>query len=404
MKRPASKDEAPAQAAASAEIGLYVHVPFCCQKCRYCSFYSVTASEDDYVAYLKALAIEWELLRKEEFADSPAVVSSIYLGGGTPSILGGRRVAGMLDMLRQGPRWAEGCEISIETNPEDITHDLVSQLLDAGVNRISVGVQSFDDHELELLGRVCNADGVRRALGVLRDSGCENLNLDLIYGIPDQTVHAWRSTLAEALGFEPHHLSCYLLTPEQDTILNTLLRGNVLTTPLEEVLLQQFELAREEIADAGLEHYEISNFAYPESRCRHNVGTWSRRPYLGLGPSAHSFNGEVRWRNAANLQEYLSPLLTRQQRPVLERYRLSDDDIAKEVIFLGLRLADGLTWAGLEAVTDAAALGRVRRRAQFLAGTGFLEIGEQGFRLAQDAYFVSNAVIVELIRALEEKS
>ncbi len=389
---------------AGSEIGLYVHVPFCCAKCKYCAFYSVVAGESAYDEYLAALAAEWELVRTEEagLADPGARVTSIYVGGGTPSMLGGDRLARLLDTLRSGPPWAEDVEISVEVNPESTSPQMAAGARAAGYNRISIGVQSFRDDELALLGRASRVADAQRAIETVRTAGFANLNLDLIYGLPGQSVERWHESVAAALEYRSEHLSCYLLTPEENTILHRLLHGGDLTTPLEEIVLRQYRLLMEAAAGAGLEHYEISNFCQPGRRCRHNEGTWQRRPYYGLGPAAHSFDGTARWQNPADLAGYVRPLLGEGRRPTRERYRLAPGDVVKEKIILGLRLAEGVAWADLDAASSANQRLRLRHRAQFLASSGFLRVEAERLRLSPDAYFVSNAIFIELLRALEE--
>jgi oxygen-independent coproporphyrinogen III oxidase len=393
-----------ASRAGGREASLYVHVPFCCAKCKYCAFYSVIASDGAYDDYLAALAIEWDLMRAEEadLADAGLSITSIYVGGGTPSILGGDRLARLLETLRKGPSWANDCEISLEVNPESTDRELATRTRSVGFNRVSVGVQSFRDEELEILGRVSRAADARRAIEELRGAGFENLNIDLIYGLPGQTTESWLASLHEALGLRSAHLSSYMLTPEEDTVMHRLLRGGMLATPLEETVLHHYRALVRTANDAGLEHYEISNFARPGFRCRHNLGTWRRRPYYGLGPAAHSFDGAVRWQNAAHLATYQRQLLGEGRRPTCERYRLGEADAVKEMIILGLRLAEGVVWAEIDAAATPEQSARLRHRAQFLAATGFVLTDDERLRLSPAAYFVSNAVFVELVRALEE--
>ncbi len=393
-----------ADTARGREASLYVHVPFCCAKCRYCAFYSVIGSHTAYDDYLAALAVEWELLRAEEtdLANGDLRITSIYVGGGTPSILGGDRLARLLDTLRAGPAWRDECEISLEVNPESTDRELAARARAGGFNRVSVGVQSFRDDELEVLGRVARAADARRAIADLREAGFANLNIDLIYGLPGQSTESWLESVDAALAIGSTHLSCYMLTPEEDTILHRLLRGGHMATPLEEVVLHQYRALLRAAHAAGLEHYEISNFARPGFRCRHNLGTWQRQPYYGLGPAAHSFDGQVRWQNGADLTTYQQQLLGEGRRPTRERYRLAASDAVKEMIILGLRLADGVAWVDLDAAATPEQRARLRQRAQFLAGTGFLLVDAERLRLSPEAYFVSNAVFVELVRALEE--
>ncbi len=392
------------QGNAAAGLSLYAHVPFCRSKCYYCGFYSLCGRLEARGPYLEAIARE-ALILKDELAraDDGPRVETVYVGGGTPSVLGAEGVQVLIEQLRDVAPWSQGCEVTVEVNPEDVDADLLAALLDSGVTRVSIGVQSFRDDELKFLGRRADPARVRQALTDLRASGCENLSLDLIYGLPDQPLERWLHTVDEALRFEPDHISCYLLTPEVNTVLEQLLRGGYADSPLEEVLLRQYQATRERLCGMGFEQYEISNFARPGKRCRHNVATWRRRPYQGLGPAAHSFDGEVRWRNADDLDEYLGALLERGRRPTEERLRLTRLEAAKETIYLGLRLADGITWSELEAALGERLPNPLKQRVRFLTSGGFLQTDREGFRLAPEAYFVSNSVFIELMRTLEEE-
>jgi putative oxygen-independent coproporphyrinogen III oxidase len=385
---------------------IYVHVPYCASKCAYCSFYS-HPDRDDYDKYLDALTAEWRAMIDEEgLAESSTdavEIGSIFIGGGTPSVLGGKRLVRLLAMLREyGPAWAADIEVSIEVNPESTDEAMVSDILAGGINRISMGVQSFKDECLARLGRRTTRKQILKAYKAIRAAGCKNLSLDLMYGLPEQSVEDWIEEMQEAMASKTDHLSCYLLTPEENTVLYRLLRGGEITTPLDETLLKQYQATREIAISNGFEHYEISNFAKPGFHCRHNEGTWSRRPYLGLGPGAHSFNGEVRWRNAPDLDRYLEQLLETGSRLEQERYRLDSLDVAKELIMVCMRRSCGVRWDQIETTVENSTMQRVKQRARFLSGTGFLQLNRDGMRLSPDAYFVSNSVFVELMRALEE--
>ncbi|MBM3317491.1 MAG: radical SAM family heme chaperone HemW [Candidatus Eisenbacteria bacterium] len=395
---------APDQTGASPrEISLYVHIPYCHYKCRYCSFYSLRGEGPDYDAYLDALAVEWRLVRDEECLDDPAVrVASVYIGGGTPSVLGSERLRRLHRILRDGPAWGEPCEVTLEVNPESVTEELIGGALAAGYNRVNVGAQSFRDDDLALLGRESSGERVRRAIADTRAAGCVNLGIDLVFGLPGMDPEKWRASLREALRFAPEHLSCYLLAPEEETILHQLLHAGRLEPPIDEAAFLQYEAARLAAGQAGYEHYEISNFCKPGFRCRHHLDIWQRRPYYGLGPSAHSYTGDARWCTTADIHDYLARLREGPLRPARQRRRLEAADHRREAILLGLRQARGLTWDEIAAVVEAEATAHVERRARFLAGTGFIEIDEQGLRLAPRAFFVAHHVFVELLEAAEK--
>jgi len=388
------------------EISLYVHIPFCHYKCRYCSFYSVRGGAHDYDRFLTALANEWRLVREDEaLDDAPVRVASLYVGGGTPSVLGPDRLERLLAILREGPRWLETCEVTLESNPESVSPELIGGAIAAGYNRVSVGAQSFDEKMLQLLGRMSTPDRVRAALDVVRSAGCRNMSIDLVYGLPGMTMQTWRTSFEEALHWQPEHLSAYQVTPEEETIFHQLLHADRFETPLDEDAYLQYEAFRQTLTEGEYEQYELSNFCRPGHRCRHHLDVWQRRPYYGLGPAAHSFNGEVRWCNAADLPGYLAQLRESPRRPYRERYRLSRSDEIRELILLGLRRAEGLTWTEIEAAgIGGRALERATRRARFLAGTGFMEIDDTGARVTPQAYFVAHNVFGELLQAIENET
>ncbi len=386
----------------SGRASLYIHVPFCRRKCAYCSFYSVPATTEDIEEYLCAIEREWALVRAEESPDESLPIATIYLGGGTPALLGDAGIARLLATLRAGPAWDPQAEVSMEANPESLDRDLLNTVRAAGVNRLSVGVQSFDDQVLAFLGRAADARTARAALRTAREAGCANLGIDLIYGIPGQSLQSWEQTLREALAFAPQHISCYLLTCDVGTPLYDRVASGSVTLPDDACTRDQYELTRELLGAGGHEHYEISNFARPGFRCRHNEGTWLREPYYGLGPAAHSFNGRERWANVTDLRAYCASLRIHARRPLSERTPVSSRDAAREMIFLGLRRTAGLSWPALADAAGPDAALRLRACAATLAAGGLVTSDDAALRLTPEAYFVSNSVFVELLAALEE--
>ncbi len=279
--------------------GLYVHIPFCKTKCPYCDFYSVTDATL-ISAYLAALDAEARLYR-----DQFPAFDSLFLGGGTPSWLGEAQLAALMKNLRRHFTFAPDSEITLEANPDDITADKLALFRDLGINRLSLGVQSFDEAELRFLGRRHTARQTEAAIDLIRAAGFTNLGLDLMYGLPGQTLDAWLKTLETALSFAPEHLSCYQLTLAAETPLRTPMARRVargeLSLPDEETQREFFLLTANFLTARGYLHYEVANFARqgPQAGslchycCRHNLKYWTRTPYLGLGPAAHSFHGRA---------------------------------------------------------------------------------------------------------------
>lgn len=321
--------------------GLYVHVPFCRTKCIYCDFYSIT--QIDLVgAWLEALEREARLRET-----TMAGFDTLYVGGGTPTVLGSEGLTRLFAVLRAHFAFSEDAEITVEANPDDASRDLLTLLKSLGVNRLSFGVQSFDDAELLFLERRHDAAGARAALDAAIGAGFSNIGLDLIYGLPGQTKKRWLASLEEALSFSPAHLSCYQLTLEGKTPLTLLAGSGKVALPGEERERSLFLATSRYLEERGFVHYEVSNFAASEDLpCRHNEKYWTHVPYLGLGPSAHSFDGSRRWWNHRSLRDYCIAL-ARGEAPVEDSEKLTPDQIGLERCYLGLRTRRGVALADL---------------------------------------------------------
>ncbi|MCM1522166.1 MAG: radical SAM family heme chaperone HemW [Muribaculaceae bacterium] len=275
---------------------LYVHVPFCHAKCAYCDFYSTPRSEW-MESWVEAVLQERDERCPEEFAPS-----TVYLGGGTPSSL----PLPLLVRLIRGLHLPERLEeFTIEANPEDVTPEWVAGIIELGVDRVSMGIQSLDDEQLRFIGRRHTAAEAVEAVRTLREGGIDNLSLDLIYGLPGQSVESWRRSLDMLLDLRPEHLSAYLLSYEPQTRLGVMLSKGKVKEAAEETVAEMYGYLCEATRRAGYEHYEISNFALAGCRAVHNSGYWNETPYIGLGPGAHSFFNGARGYNPSNLHEYL---------------------------------------------------------------------------------------------------
>lgn len=321
--------------------GLYVHVPFCASKCPYCDFFSVP-DPSLIPEWLRAVEREASL-----YEDRFSLFDSLYLGGGTPSLMGEPELSTLMKALFHCFGFSPDSELTIECNPDDITDTKAALFRDLGFNRISLGVQSFDDGELRFLERRHDSVQAERAFSRLRRFGFENIGIDLMYGLPGQTDRNWFKSLGRALEFEPEHLSCYQLTIGDHTPFG-LLREEGRLTPLGEETERAFFLLTSEYLTAnGYMHYEISNFAKATRHmCRHNQKYWRRTPYLGLGPSAHSFIRGERWWNVKSIPDYCDRL-QEDRRPVEESERLSPDQEYLEWLSLGFRTKEGLDSARL---------------------------------------------------------
>jgi oxygen-independent coproporphyrinogen-3 oxidase len=313
--------------------GLYVHVPFCLKKCPYCDFFSVTDMD-------RAPAILGDIPKEHRtYGDDMGPFDTLYVGGGTPSALSHRQLAGLLQSLRglAGPV----AEFTLEANPADVDPAFLDVLSQAGVDRLSLGVQSFDDGELHLLGRRHDSAVAVQAIGMIQEAGF-TLGLDLIHGLPGSTPELLRNQLEQALSFGPEHLSCYALTIAGDTPFGEMASAGTLHVPDEDLSAALYLECCDVLEAAGYHHYEVSNFARdPSLRSRHNQKYWTRIPVLGLGPAAHSFDGKRRWWNHRDLTAYHRAVESG-HRPLRGFEEIDGEKARLEAIALGLRTIDGV--------------------------------------------------------------
>ncbi len=325
----------------SAEVtpaGIYVHIPFCLTRCGYCDFNAYADLDELKPRYLEALMAE-ATLAAPGWAGTPFV--SVFLGGGTPTTMRPEDLAGLLAHLRSSFDLADDAEVTIEANPDTVGLGSLRALLDAGYDRLSMGAQSFDPAVLGALERIHRPEAVRAAFAAARDAGYANVNLDLIYGAEGETVESWEHTLREAVALAPAHMSAYALTIEPATPLGRKVASGTSREPDPDVQAEMFLLACDLLRDAGYRHYEISNWAKPGFECRHNLGYWERRPYVGLGAGAHAYRDDVRWWNVRPPETYLE-MIERGELPIGGSESLDPSDAYLEEVFLRLRILEGV--------------------------------------------------------------
>jgi oxygen-independent coproporphyrinogen III oxidase len=316
--------------------GIYIHVPFCRQACHYCNFHFSTnlALQNDFtVALLKEIELRTDYLNQE-------TVETIYFGGGTPSLLPASAIGDILESVCSRFTISPNPEITLESNPDDMQPDRLKAWKEAGVNRLSIGVQSFFTEDLLWMNRVHDAEEALRAVGQAKSVGFDNFSLDLIYGLPGLTDENWRKNLHTAISLEPAHISCYALTVEPKTALFKMIELQKIPAVEPEKQASQFLTGIQELESAGFEHYEISSFARPGKRSRHNSAYWQSKKYLGFGPSAHSFDGVSRQWNISNNALYIKSL--KAGRLHFESEKLHPRDILNEYIMTSLRTMEGL--------------------------------------------------------------
>jgi oxygen-independent coproporphyrinogen-3 oxidase len=329
---------------------VYVHVPFCARRCTYCDFSIAVRRIVPAGEYVAALKRELEI-RFPETTES--AVDTLYFGGGTPSRLGGEGVAALVEMLRTRLRLADDVEITLETNPEDVTSDAIARWRDAGVNRLSLGGQSFDDRVLEWMHRSHDAAAIGRAVDVARAGGIANISLDLIFALPERVERSWTTDVSRALDLEPSHLSLYGLTIEPHTPMGRWKARGELSETTDERYESEFLYAHDALTAAGFDHYEVSNFGRPGFHSRHNSAYWTGSPYAGLGPSAHEFDGLVRRWNVTAYADWLRRLQDLAD-PIGESEVLTDSNRLAEDVYLGLRTLRGIILDGPEIARVAA--------------------------------------------------
>ena len=374
----------------SKPLGLYIHIPFCRQKCGYCDFYSLSGSDERMDAYCKALIAHLTETAPQAAKHS---VDTVYFGGGTPSLLGEKRLREILKCIDKRYRVTKDAEITLEANP-DSANDwrALRALRKAGFNRISLGMQSADDAELREIGRIHTMDQVRQAVDAARKARFDNLSLDLIYGLPHQTLEGWRRNLEAAVALTPQHLSCYGLKVEEGTPLYA--RRETAGLPGDEEQAEMYLAAVETARRFGFFQYEISNFARPGFASRHNLKYWHMDEYAGFGPGAHSDLGGVRFAYVRDIDRYIAGQLLLSESE-------TEETLARdfEYVMLSLRTAEGIDRAYFERTYRQrfAPLDALFRQYET---AGLAQPTEKGWRLTPRGFLVSNSIIVALEDAL----
>ncbi|MEN6407648.1 MAG: radical SAM family heme chaperone HemW [Thermoguttaceae bacterium] len=371
----------------SPPIGLYVHVPFCVRKCAYCDFASYAGRETDVPRYVDAVVRE--IAHRGQQAGHPAA-DTIFLGGGTPSMLDAFQATRILDALADAFPIEKDAEITCECNPGTLTQPFVQALRRAGVNRLSLGAQARQPQLLQLLGRIHRWEQVLDSVEMARQAGFENINLDLMFGVPSQTVSDLQETLEAAVAIAPTHLSCYGLIVEEGTPICRDIAAGTLALPEEDVEREMYELARRMLADHGFQQYEISNFAREGFCCRHNIGCWTRVPYLGFGCAAHSFFDRRRMMNPSTLDAYLAGAPSTAE-PV------SKEEARFETMMLGLRMTRGVKDEDFTRMHGMSLREAFGGKLDNPIDAGLLEWREGALRLTRRGMDLQNSVLVDLL-------
>jgi oxygen-independent coproporphyrinogen-3 oxidase len=324
----------------SRALGLYLHIPFCRQRCHFCAFYLEVARADRLAAFCSALAREIRLYR-ERNVHKGRPLRTVYFGGGTPTALPTRELVSLLDLIRATWTTDPEVEVTVEAHPSTVEAADLRLLVAAGVTRISFGAESMDDRDFASIGRPGTVKETGVAVAAARAAGFTNINIDLMYGLPGQSLQSWTQTLKSLLALEPAHVSCYALTIEEGTKLAQDIERKLVPAPDESLQVEMDAAAERILTAAGFERYEISNYARPGTACRHNLLYWTGQDYLGLGPSAQSYIDGVRFGNVSDLTSYMA-LLREGTLPVGEQTALSPAEQWRDALVFGLRLTGGV--------------------------------------------------------------
>lgn len=384
-------------------LAIYLHVPFCHVRCTYCAFNTFTNLDHLVEPFVEAL------IREIHFAAAgkpDQAVGSIFFGGGTPSVLSPEQFERIMHALNQGFHIQSDAEISLEANPSDVHRDYLAALRTVGFNRISIGMQSAIESELVLFNRRHDNDAVVRAVSAARRAGFDNLNLDLIYGIPHQTTENWDATLRQMLALKPEHVSLYALTLEDNTPMKTWVEKGRLPAPDDDLAADMYDMATDQLGAAGYNQYEISNWAKSDHECRHNLQYWRSLPYLGLGPGAHGFADRVRYSVILSPHRYIKVLQEAEESPepyprtpvTAEATLLHPKDEIVEVLLMGLRLTnEGIhreTFRQRFGMDVLDAHGDVIRK---YAAHGLMSIDDERILITQSGRLLSSMIFRELV-------
>lgn len=379
------------------ELELYLHIPFCVKKCNYCDFLSASAGEETRAAYVDALLEE---IRGFDEPEGYEVVT-VFFGGGTPSILPGQAIFRIMEALREKFSFRKGAEITLEANPGTVDKEKLSFYKKAGINRLSFGLQSADAEELKKLGRIHTWEKFLESFQLAREAGFSNINVDLMSALPGQTKESWEKTLRQVLALQPEHISAYSLIIEEGTPFYQLYEKDVERRdageepeliPSEEEERAMYEATGRILKEQGYLHYEISNYAKPGCECRHNLGYWQRRDYLGFGLGASTLLNPVRYKNTEDLEAYLGGDFSKK-----EFFVLTKDNQIEETMFLGLRVLEGVSKEQFREQFSCELCVVYRKELEKLEKEGLLEEEGDFVRLTSRGIDLSNPVLAEFL-------
>ena len=370
--------------------GLYIHIPFCAQKCIYCDFYSVVNQklQTDYVtAVIAELA-----LRTDEIDFNK--INTVYIGGGTPSFLSvsdiSRLISGLYDYVPK----ENICEFTFEVNPDDVTDELINTLKSCGVNRVSMGIQSFNDNELQIIRRRHTADEAINAFKTIRNNGIGNISIDLIFGLPGQTLDSFKYNIRQALNLNPEHISCYGLMYEPGTLLYKLRENGKITECEDSLYISMYTVLTKTLKENGYEHYEISNYCRDNMYSRHNTSYWKNIPYIGLGAGAHSYDGNLRRYNADNIRQYIAAVNAGHSFYTEEPETFNEKH--NDYIMTQLRAKWGINLAEYQRMFGANNCDRFRKIVKGYISSGDMVCSGENYKLTESGVMLSDSIFTDL--------
>lgn len=372
--------------------GIYLHIPFCKQRCNYCDFYKVLSLEhtERFTEALKS-----ELIERTNYLDS-ASVHTIYFGGGTPSVLTYEQFNTIFETIFQQYTVDEDAEITLEANPDDLTSEYLHMLSGLPFNRLSIGIQSFDDAELKAVNRRHSAKQAIQAVNDARKAGFENISIDLIYGLPRQSFEQWQQNLEQAFRLKPEHISAYGLTYEEGTGLWKQREKGIVTELPDELMLRMYRYMLQQMSEKGYDAYEISNFALAGCKSQHNSSYWEMTSYLGVGPSAHSYNGSSRQWNKPNLLSYMQGFEQHSYTPEVEM--LTENDAYNDFVMVRLRTREGIDLNVLKNKYGQPYYEWCLAQADVYCSSGHLTRTDNRLHLTLDGIEISNSIIASLMK------
>lgn len=373
-------------------FGLYIHVPFCVKKCNYCDFNSFKLDKNLKNTYLEDLSKEMELYKSEVSEE----VTSIFLGGGTPSILNGDEIRYIFKSINENFKVSDSAEITIECNPGILTVDKLRAMKECGINRLSIGLQTTQNNHLKYIGRIHSYEEFEKNYKEALKEGFKNINVDLMYGLPNQTFEDWKESLEKITNLNPTHISAYSLILEEGTELYNMYQRKEFELMDEDTDIDMYEYTINYLNSKGYKQYEISNYAKEGFECEHNILYWKCEHYIGLGPGASGYVGNIRYSNLCDLNEY-HEMIEKNEKPIDNKEILSKQDSIEEKIFMGLRMNEGIKFDDFKNKFDINFLEVYKNQLRDLSEKRLISINEESMRLTQKGREISNSVFIEFM-------